>query len=302
MKVFVSCFDACVGNPNPNHLYFQNPKIQPTFNGWTDDGSGIHSFNVSVFHLQPTARNHLILSKSGSPVYGPSFVDITLNNFRWDCPRPGVYAIELTVYDRAGNYARARKIFNYIDKPSLLETQAPLFVNGTNPDSGLQWVTDLEVPQQGGSYFFTARWPRRFVSSLKPEWLLPVEEWNAAYVVDDKYGSKYGFRSTEALPNTTGVVAYEFGYAVDSVGGRGARIPSNLTFLEASIDPHEVFSVPQESLEKEGSTIVMWVNAYDFAGKKYTASSKVSVHRSFHDINITNAQFITQYKYQFNSR
>ena len=33
-------------------------------------------------------------------------------DFRYTCPSPGVYSIELTVFDLVGNSARARKFFS----------------------------------------------------------------------------------------------------------------------------------------------------------------------------------------------
>jgi hypothetical protein len=102
--------------PRARGLLTQDNNIAPTMCGWSDDGSGLAVYHVEVYYMQSGTDNKLteLAEPEISQEVGP-----TQNNFRFRCTVPGVYSIQLTVRDQAGNVARARKLFNYDDTSEL---------------------------------------------------------------------------------------------------------------------------------------------------------------------------------------
>jgi len=242
-----------------------------------------------MYYLQPDINGNL--DSVGGPISSTD-VDITLNNFIFNCPQAGTYSIVLTVYDRAGNSAKVRKIFTYNDQPSIFVTSAPMYIDAADPGTGYQFITNLAVPQGVADYQFLAKWPGRYNSTFKSDWLRQVNRWPLqANSHDDIDGGKYGIRSTDPLTNMTGVLTYEFAYTVDSVGGIGAQEPSNFTSLNNTNAAQYSFAVPQSLLSVDGKTITMWLKAYDLNGNLFTTNSKVSVQRN-NDLNVTNPRVV----------
>ena len=270
---------------------FQNNKIQPTFNAWTDDGSGISKFHVDMYYLQPDING--VLDSVGGPISSTD-VDIALNNFIYNCPKPGTYSIVLTVYDHAGNSAKVRKIFTYNDQPSIIKTNASLYIDGADPGTDYQFFTNLVVPQNGADYKFVVKWPGLFVSTFKNEWLGQVNRWPLANNVhDDIDGNTYSIRTTDKLTSFTGVLTYEFAFTVDSAGGIGVQEPSagNFTSLNNTNVEQYAFNVSQSLLSEDGRTVTMWLKAYDLNGNVTVAQSKVSLQRN-NDLTVGNPKVI----------
>jgi len=87
--------------------------------GWTDDASDIERYHVEVYYMAVGGTEKL--EETGTPLHtediGPPH-----NSFRFMCKTSGVYSIQLTVYDRANNSARARQLFNYDGKSKMTST------------------------------------------------------------------------------------------------------------------------------------------------------------------------------------
>ena len=77
---------------------------------WSDDASDIDRYHVEVYFMNVGGTGEL--EETGQPLHTED-IRPPHNNFRYTCQTSGVYSIQLTVYDRAKNFARARQIFNY---------------------------------------------------------------------------------------------------------------------------------------------------------------------------------------------
>lgn len=275
-------------------------RIQPQFNVWQDEGSGINNFAAAVYYMKANAQDLLVEDRDPLPGCTSQDVSVSTNNFVCDLPKPGTYSIIVTAFDWAGNSAQARKIVTYTgDIPSINSTTVPITVTGTNPNSDNKFITDLATPSGGRNYTFNVDWSQSFKCNLEPEWMKAVKPWEAGTGIDDLYGASIGLRSTNALSATDCLLSYEFELYVDGGGALGAQPTGNgTTFTD---DTGLTFTVPQQYLLNEGSTMVMWVTAYALDGKKYRLENRVSVHRSRADIKVENPQFITEYKYKYNS-
>jgi len=88
----------------------QNAVIEPFVCGWTDDSSDIDRYHVEVYYMNIGGTGDL--EETGSALYTED-IRPPHNSFRFTCQTSGVYSIQLTVFDRANNSARARQLFNY---------------------------------------------------------------------------------------------------------------------------------------------------------------------------------------------
>jgi len=252
--------------------------------------------------MQPDINNHLV--PNGAPLRAEN-VNITLNNFRFTCPKPGAYSIVLTVYDKANNSARARKILNYDNHDSsFYETASPIYLSSADPATNYKFITRLDKPADGITpYQFTVNWGNHFAISNNQDSLLEVDPWtsDSTINIDDNRGSKYGLRSIDSFTKETGVSGYELAYSVDTQsGGVGAVEPANFTIITDRSMTR--FPISIASTLKDGDTIVVWLKVYDLYGKSSTIVTKTHVDTSRFSINITNQRFAKHFPDQFNSR
>jgi hypothetical protein len=80
--------------------------------GWSDDGSGLSRFKVDVFYLNLDQNNRLAELGERLSISDDNVSPLN-SGYYFTLPTSGVYSIQLTVFDRANNTARARKILNY---------------------------------------------------------------------------------------------------------------------------------------------------------------------------------------------
>ena len=243
--------------------FIQNPTIEAKVYNWTDDGSGIINFHFDVYFMQPNPQRLLV--NVGAPLV-QSDIPPNLNNFVYVCTSSGVYSIELTVLDQAGNSAKARKLFVF-SKDSKLTTDPnkPVYVKEADPESSYKWITKFDNPQNGGNIPMTLVWTGHFSSSSQfdSSWGLPAQPWNIAGGIDDSYHLKYGRRSIDAVGNMPGgIVSYGVAYIVDPKGGGKGFVPDNWTNISAA---QETYSLPISSLA-DGNTIVVWLQGADAIG------------------------------------
>src|SRR6218665_1638664 len=228
-----------------------------------DDGSGISKYHIEVYSMQPNPQNLLV--NSGLRLFQAD-ISPNLNNFVYVCTASGVYSIELSVEDQAGNTAKARKLFIF-NKDSKLTTNPnkPVYIKEADPDSSYKWITKFDNPQNGGNIPLTLVWTDHFSSSSQFDSSLGLaaQPWNIPGGIDDRFQQKYGRRSIDEITNTPrGIVAYGVAYIVDPKGGGKGFVPDNWVYVNAT---KETYSLPISSLS-DGNTIVVWLQAEDAVG------------------------------------
>ena len=87
--------------------------------GWTDDASDIDRYHVEIYYMNIGGTG--LLEETRSPVHTED-IRPPHNNLRFTCQTSGVYSIQLTVYDRANNTARARQLFVYDGASKMTST------------------------------------------------------------------------------------------------------------------------------------------------------------------------------------
>lgn len=98
--------------------------IRPQACGWSDDGSGIWYVRYEIFYMQPDSTGLLgeVMSTAGEHFDDFQFLQ---NSFTYNCTTPGVYSIKMTAFDRASNYAIARKLFLYAGDTKMTSELCP---------------------------------------------------------------------------------------------------------------------------------------------------------------------------------
>jgi len=97
----------------------QNADVEAALCGWTDDASGIDRYHVEVYFMNVGGTGQL--EETGTPLHAAD-IRPPRNSFQFTCETSGVYSIQLTVYDRANNSAKARQLFNYDSVSKMTST------------------------------------------------------------------------------------------------------------------------------------------------------------------------------------
>jgi len=244
---------------------------------------------VEVYYLRAGTGD--TLQQLGDPEVTAT-VTPDLNNFHYTAPKPGVYAIVVTVYDAANNSARARKIFNYDNEPAYTETDAPAYfkeaLNETHP-----FITKLDNKRK-----LTLTWPGRFqFNKPKLEWYKRVEPWEIDQrSIDDIYGTTFGLRSISAIDKNEESSNYSCVYIIDpKTGGLGLEVPPDNSSLpqgyivgNCSV-ADDTATLNLKSDLRDGNTVVVWVTASDLRGSN-TVKRKVTLDES--RANVSGHQFL----------
>lgn len=227
------------------------------------------NYHFEVFYMQTSSDN--LLDNVGEALIKAD-VKPELNNFYYQCQKAGVYSIELTVEDQAGNKAMARELFIYNgDSDLTTDPSKPIYIAEANPGSGYTWITNVEYPQDGGPVRLTLIWTGHFKSEAKfnVDWAAGVKAWDQkANLIDDRYDKQYGVRTImpiTSMPN--GIAGYSVSYTVDRWNGGSGLSPDNWTTVEATTDRFTL-SVPPSL--KDGDAVVVWLRCYDATGSVVT--------------------------------
>lgn len=266
--------------------------VSPRFLGWEDDASGLDRFKVEVYLLRLGTSG--TLEQLGNPLITAT-VTPDLNNFQYTAPQPGVYAIVVTVYDGANNTARARKIFNYNDKPGFTVTDAPVYFKEADPKNR-SFITKLDNHEK-----LTVTWAGRFISTPGTTELnarverLPTDQ----NTIDDVYGDKFGLRTVNAISDDLiGVTNVSCIYLVDPKnGGRGFgdppfdSLPDGVVVGNCSTDlDTETATLDLDPPLKNGETVVVWMEAVDHIGTTASLEFKSTLDES--RPNISASEFL----------
>jgi len=248
-----------------------NQLFQPRFYNWTDVDSGISMYHIEVYLMKAGVGD--LLYNNGPPVFVDD-IDPSQNSAQFALTTAGVYAIELSVMDVAGNVAKARKIIIYDNLSKITQDPSkPIAIKEADASSGGSWITSFTND-------VTVQWAGHFTSNAHygDGWSNTVSPWRDG--IDDRFGEKYGLRSIKEITNNiAGIVAYNLAYVVDDQGGRGLTY-TNRTWT--SVNGTTTSFILPITPPQDGQTIVIWMNANDMSGSGNNLIEQltVSVDRS----------------------
>ena len=236
-------------------------------------------FQIKVFLMQLSSDD--LFEAVGKPfidrVLKPN--DPDFNNFIFNCKRPGVHSIELTVYDGANNTAKARNIFIYTGQSQLstnLDSPVRLSSSLLNKKTGEYWITDEAFHVR--SKQLTISWDGYFVSNARftEEWSNAVRPWGEGNddVENTRRNVSIGLRTIKKMKVLkNGIMNYSVAYYVDERGGGLAENYTDVKVLPSTEFEHSI-DVGTSNL---GTTIGIILTAIDVAGGKKEEKIKVRI-------------------------
>ena len=267
----------------------QTPLIRAKFSGWTDNESLIEFYDVEVYRLFYNPTKQLLAMPPEPEKAKESIKPIDNFNYQYHLQAgaagAGVYAVVLTVHDRAGNRNRARELLFY-DPASTIVVRAdkPLYVTQANKNVDYGWISHLPNERKGEQVKLNVAWLGRYTNSrhVEKNWLDQVEEWGHANGIDDDIQYS-GNRTIHPVDHKDGIVGYNLAYVVDDRGGDGideeAFTPINETWLTddarkseleqrkwLNVDPRKSEHVLRLDSLNDSNTVVVWMRAFDATG------------------------------------
>ncbi|XP_070537573.1 uncharacterized protein [Ptychodera flava] len=194
-----------IGNPY-RKTEIVDVKWVPT--DWHDDLGGLSHYKCESYRLTAGPDGKLEMNVAGpyqvkdSLPLSSSFVNLIFND-------RGVYAIILSVFDKAGNAAKVRRFLVYDNQNSTeIDNSAPITAREATHYANVNW---LAVEQ--GKIKLT--WNGHFVNNYYKEGKLLNEIEEMPPPLDDVYDEETGqppsSRSREAIPNADGLTKFEVG-------------------------------------------------------------------------------------------
>lgn len=250
------------------------------FTNWFDHESGIKSYNVEIYELlKSTSGRDPILQRSQHPKDKLPPIEGNIKRTQYTFSAPGVYSVELTVYDYANNTSKARKIMFY-DKENHMEIKKEqLFVvEQASKESGYRWITD-RLRNENNVSRLSLSWKGRYsnMKHVQEGWLRNVQRWTDG--IDDDLTNGGGTRTIHEIANSNGTAFYKLAFKVDKQGGFDLKSTEfkegvNLTSNEDDLPESTWMSLASNVFSKDimmptltgSDTVVIWMQAYDAVG------------------------------------
>lgn len=260
------CFPSC--NIYPIYLeedITNKALIRPAFYMWKDVDSGLEKYNVKIFLLKLDDKKKLYVKEGNRPLLHQDLKTYQYS-LPYNCTTPGLYSIELTVYDKVGNYAKVRKIFSYINESLMLVRQDfPVRIHPAtrDPSSGIYWLTN---PNEISNLTHLAvSWYARFHSNaiFDVNWSKPVEKWSEG--MDDVKFRLYGSgRKTadSSIKLYDGIQFFQLDYYIQKNGTSFKEMYDSHATIFAAFTSYNI------SAKKLQLGDMVWLNlsCYDVAG------------------------------------
>ncbi|XP_053388676.1 uncharacterized protein LOC128551785, partial [Mercenaria mercenaria] len=248
----VHCFEQsndCTQDALTATDFLTQPMVTVQWDGWTDNDSGIDRYEFLIYYLvAKTPGAQLTNGESLDPI-SSNQSSITL-----DLKDPGPYSIEITVFDRAGNYKTARRIV-FFDNASVvnLSGEKPRIVQAQ--ENG--WINKY-------SDTVDVVWPGRFrnIRHSNGEWLNDVHKNDhVSRDLDDREGRSS--RTVEKIDNIEGIIRFEIADMVEvnnhSKYTNYTQVPEEYFHLEKMVYNDEDFI--------DGKRLTYFIRGVDAVGQ-----------------------------------
>ncbi|XP_046546912.1 uncharacterized protein LOC124256991 [Haliotis rubra] len=255
---------------------FTKTTIILNWHGWSDANSGMDKYKWEVYRLQPSSGG--ALSELAGPVNHGEVQHTAPISFPVPFlpEKPGMYSFLLEAVDKANNSVYMRR-FALCDKESSVTTDPDhaLYISSAVQDHGFQWITDISKPLVIiWQYHFRnyVHETGKYLNKILPLKKQIVKDPPIYKQVIEANDDKYERRTTAAIPNSRGIVRFEWTHAINKTGGRIQQTPPNwddIPGLNTSLH------LPPENVTS-GSTITVWIRARDILDNKKVDSTSVT--------------------------
>ncbi|XP_046581226.1 uncharacterized protein LOC124288741 [Haliotis rubra] len=237
---------TCVGSmlTAPNAITTSTLNLR--WSGWSDTDAGVDHFVRDVYELHAVGD----VLRDKRRIDKRSFTSSkTSDKFR--VSKPGVFSVILSVYDKAGNYRRTRRIVVY-DGTSTVTTRA-------NKKLRVMTASAAASAWQTTSSAVTVDWTNRYINTVhhNNKWLLGVASLGD---ISSDYDDNEGSRGIGEVRNVQGITRFRTSYKVDHQGGSSITSPpADNLFTSQGLNQSE--TITHRLLD--GDTVRFWVRAYD---------------------------------------
>ncbi|XP_077999919.1 uncharacterized protein LOC144452654 [Glandiceps talaboti] len=227
-------------------------SVQWNHDDWYDDLGGIDHFRCDVYRLTAGSDGKLGMN-SVSPHATKDNLGPSVSSTSLTLSEKGLYSLVLSVIDRAGNRARARRFVMFDNQNSIeVDGSRPVTAKEAAINVGVNWLSVSEGK-------VTVTWDGHFTNPFHRDNKLLNEIEEFSPTTDDDYDENTGqppiTRSREAIPNADGIVKFQISIA--QATSRKVQ-PSQWTTIKAPTVEHEItFNAV------EGDTLTIWLKAYD---------------------------------------
>ncbi|KAL3873929.1 hypothetical protein ACJMK2_037006, partial [Sinanodonta woodiana] len=230
-----------------------NPNVTVKWDGWLDDLSGIDHYEIEIFYLSISTgvHNESVLKNDSQQIECTACKNITDSQAEIKFLKKGPYAVFLVAFDKAKNYARARRIILFDDEPIINYThESRTIVKTASVETNYTWITR-------NTSVVEVDWKGRFISIDidQGKWLNKVEDIDLERSYDDYNGE----RTVGRKDNVRGIVEFTANYTTifeERVTKYGMTTVSNI-YLERTNLP---------VLLQDGMRLSIEVRAYDIFG------------------------------------
>ncbi|XP_070581733.1 uncharacterized protein [Ptychodera flava] len=229
---------------------------------WIDEPSGIDHYDCEAFRLTyDTSEDNLLDMRSRAPHASKRNIDPSQPETTLHLPDPGVYAIIMTVYDRAKNSAKVRRFVVFDDISAIsIDVTKSIKADGAVHNKGVFWINPSiqQILSWGGHFYNSFHRDEHLLNGIAEH-----EPWPRLY--DEVTGQPPTSRSREAIPNSEGIVFFQIDYAMSS---SGRSEPQNWTDIGGMT---EVPVPPLDSDDKfvmvsDNKFVMVWLRAHDVIG------------------------------------
>ncbi|XP_046345841.2 uncharacterized protein LOC124126446 [Haliotis rufescens] len=223
--------------------------VELEWDGWKDDTAKLHHYVISAFEMEYSSHEGGVRVKN--QVASKDFND-SLNAGNITLPGTGLYSVEITAYDKAGNSRSGRRLV-ISDEESKVETTANSVLRVTSAAEASSWEW------QWTSDTVNIDWENHYINTLHHgnKWLeaaIPVSN------VDTVYDDNDFSRGVKHVPNVQAIVDYRVSFQVDHAGGN--TIPEHLNdsdFSSLYLNQSHTIS----PILVDGDSLRYWIRAYD---------------------------------------
>ena len=237
-----------------------------TWDGWSDDMSGIHGFSIQEYLLKPNKVVPPNLTEP-DPWHAKSTFQLNAssNTFSRTPSEPGMYSYILNVMDSANNteFARSLVLYDPLSEVSISDDASSIVVISCVEETKHTWQDNLIL---NVTVSWKGHFRNKFIENNKL--LIPV----SSYMNYDFYTreSRYvlpilddldGKRTLKGIQNVHGIVQFEYAYRHVNLG---SKYPSDREWndVDNTFSETQTFNLSR----KDGDGINIWIKATDVLG------------------------------------
>eukprot|EP00105_Crassostrea_gigas_P033200 XP_011456474.1 PREDICTED: uncharacterized protein LOC105348641 [Crassostrea gigas] len=239
-------------------------RLSFSWDGWSDDMSGVHGFSIQEFLLKPNGNVQPNLTEPDPWHAKNTFqLDVDARSFHHTPSEPGMYSYILNVMDTANNteFARSLVLYDPDSTITLASNSSSFTVASGVKETNYTWQDNLDRS-------INAVWKGHFRNKFQEDnkLLIPVSTYmnydfytmKARYVLpllDDMDGN----RTLKGIKNVHGIVRFEYAYRN---ANQGTDNPSILSAVDDIFSETQTFNLSR----RDGDGINIWVKATDVMG------------------------------------